>query len=383
MKIVNIVGARPQFIKYAPVLRAIECRSDRSDIPMRDVLIHTGQHYDYNMSKIFFDGFGLKTPDYHLEVGSGPHGQQAGEIIRKTEEILTEEKPDVVVLYGDTNSTLGGAIAASKMHMPVAHIEAGLRSFNKYMPEEINRILTDHVSTFLFCPCENAVKQLEKETFPAGLNGGKLVDDESIADLGYCLNVDKNEPLVVNAGDVMYDVLLTAVEIAEQSSDILGRMKLDGREYGVMTMHRAENTDDPEKFKTIVSFVNEIADGMELYFPMHPRTKKVYAEMSDAFSDNVHIVEPLSYFDLILMLRNARLLLTDSGGMQKEAYWLGVPCITLREETEWIETVESGWNVLYGDYTGIHKVKDNGRQLYGDGRAAEKIVAILGACFPG
>jgi UDP-N-acetylglucosamine 2-epimerase len=349
---------------------------------MNDILIHTGQHYDYNMSKIFFDGFGLKAPEYHLEVGSGAHGEQTGEIIPKIEEILTREKPDVVVLYGDTNSTLAGAIAVSKMHIPVAHIEAGLRSFNKYMPEEINRILTDHVSTFLFCPCENAVKQLEKETFPAGINGGKLVDYESIADLCSRQKPDKNEPLVVNAGDVMYDVLLSAIKIAEQSSDILERMKIDGREYGVLTVHRAENTDDPKKFSEIVSFANEVAEGMELYFPMHPRTKKIYAGLPDIFSDNVHIIDPLSYFDLILMLKNARLLLTDSGGMQKEAYWLGVPCITLREETEWIETVESGWNVLYGDYTGSHNIKDTGRLVYGDGRAAEKIVSILKACIP-
>ncbi|MFC1551240.1 UDP-N-acetyl glucosamine 2-epimerase [Candidatus Latescibacterota bacterium] len=383
MKIINIVGARPQFIKYFPILRAIERHADRTGSPMNDVLIHTGQHYDYNMSKIFFDGFGIKTPDYHLEAGSGAHGKQTGEILRKTEEILLKEKPDAVVLYGDTNSTLGGAVAASKLHIPVAHVEAGLRSFNKYMPEEINRILTDQVSTFLFCPCKNAVKQLEKEDFPAGLDGGDLVGEQSISDIGSRKSYDKNNPLVVNAGDVMYDVLLKAVLIAENESDILETMDLRDSVYGVLTVHRAENTDHPEKFKEIVSFVNEAAEGKKIFFPMHPRTKKIYSELSAGFSENIRIIEPLSYFDLILLLKNSSLLLTDSGGIQKEAYWLKVPCITLREETEWTETLESGWNVLYGDYSGAHEVKETGGLLYGDGNAADKIISILGNCFAG
>ncbi|MFC1490404.1 UDP-N-acetyl glucosamine 2-epimerase [Candidatus Latescibacterota bacterium] len=380
MKIINIVGARPQFIKYFPVLKAIEQYSERTGSPMNDVLIHTGQHYDYNMSKIFFDGFGIKEPDYHLEVGSGAHGSQTGDILRKAEEILLKEKPDAVVLYGDTNSTLGGAIAASKLHIPVAHIEAGLRSFNKYMPEEINRILTDQVSTFLFCPCRNAVKQLKKEGFPAGINDGDLISEKSIENYKTLKNFDKNNPLVVNAGDVMYDVLLKALKIAETESDIIQMMNLRDSEYGVLTVHRAENTDNPEKFKEIVSFVNEVTVGKKIFFPMHPRTKKIYSELSAKFSDNIKIIEPLSYFDLILLLQNSSLLLTDSGGMQKEAYWLKVPCITLREETEWIETVESGWNILYRDYSGAHDVRDS-EGLYGDGHAAEKIISILGNCI--
>lgn len=381
MKIINIVGARPQFIKYFPILSAIEQSANRTGVSMDDVLIHTGQHYDYNMSKIFFDGFGIKEPDYHLEAGSGTHGKQTADMLCKIEEILQKENPDTVVLYGDTNSTLAGAIAASKLHIPVAHVEAGLRSFNKYMPEELNRILTDHVSTFLFCPCKNAVKQLEKEGFPAGLDDGGLVRKKIIE--GCCAQVkpNKNNPLVVNAGDVMYDVLLKAVEIAETQSNILDTMDLHGREYGVLTVHRAENTDSPEKFNEIVSFVNEVAGDKKIYFPMHPRTKNIYSELSSKFSGNIQIIDPLSYFDLISLLKSSTMLLTDSGGMQKEAYWLKVPCITLREETEWVETVESGWNVLYADYTGTHNFTDTEGLLYGDGHAAEKIVDIIGNCI--
>ncbi|MFC1538112.1 UDP-N-acetyl glucosamine 2-epimerase [Candidatus Latescibacterota bacterium] len=380
MKIVNIVGARPQFIKYVPVLDAIERYANQTGSPVDDILIHTGQHYDYNMSKIFFDGFGIKEPDYHLEVGSGDHGKQTGEILRKTEEVLLKEKPDVVVLYGDTNTTLGGALAASKLHILVAHVESGLRSFNKYMPEEINRIVTDQVSTFLFCPCKNAVKQLEKEGFSGGFENGDLVSEKKLTDRNAWGKYHKNNPLVVNVGDVMYDVLLKALQVAEKESDIFNAMDLSGREYGVLTLHRAENTNNPETFNKIVSFVNDIAEDKKIFFPMHPRTKKIYSELSVDFSDNIHIIEPLSYFDLIVLLKNSSLLLTDSGGMQKEAYWLKVPCITLREETEWIETLESGWNILFGKYSGTHNVKDAGGLLYGDGHAAEKIIAILGNC---
>jgi len=355
MKIINIVGARPQFIKYFPISNAIVRFNIQTDARINDVLVHTGQHYDYNMSKIFFDGFSMKVPDYYLCVGSGTHGRQTAEILKKTEEVLFEERPDVVIVYGDTNSTLGGMLAAVKLHIPVAHVEAGLRSFNKYMPEEINRILTDHISTYLFCSSENAVKQLKIE----GITNG------------------------INTGDVMYDVLLNAKEIAEKKSDIIDSLGLREKEYGVLTIHRPENTDNIEKFKEIISFVNSVANDKEIIFPMHPRSMNIYNDyfIKHTFADNIKIIDPVSYFDSIMLLKNSKLLLTDSGGMQKEAYWLKVPCITLREETEWTETVESGWNILYKDYSGSHKINGSQGLLYGDGHAADKIINILETGF--
>ena len=386
MKIINIVGARPQFIKYFPISGVIKHFNRQVDSGINDVLIHTGQHYDYNMSKIFFDGFGIKEPDYHLEVGSATHGEQTAEILKKTEAVLLEEKPDVVMVYGDTNSTLGGALAAAKLHMPVAHVEAGLRSFNKYMPEEINRILTDQVSTCLFCPSKHPVNQLETEGFAAGINNGELVTEKMLTRIGEQMKFDKNNPLVVNTGDVMYDVLLTTQEIAEKKSNIIDKLGLHEKEFGILTIHRPENTDNPEKFKEIVSFVNNVVGDKKIFFPMHPRTKKICDDINCTFADNIKIIDPVSYFDLIMLLKNSNLLLTDSGGMQKESYWLRVPCITLREETEWIETLESGWNILYRDYSGSHIPdlvgdKDSQGLLYGDGHAAEKIISLLIAGF--
>ncbi len=375
LKFVNIVGARPQFIKYFPVSEAIKKLNSASGKVIEDVLVHTGQHYDYEMSKIFFDEFGIKEPNYHLGVGSGSHGGQTGEIIQKVENVLNTEKPDVVLVYGDTNSTMGAALAAVKIHISVAHIESGLRSYNKYMPEEINRITTDHISTVLFCPSKTAANNLRNEGFRNLLNDGDIVSLDSFKP-GKA-KFDINASLVINAGDVMYDVLLYSVDIAESRSRILDLLQLNGEDYCVLTLHRAESTDDLEKFEKITRFVSEISSGKTVIFPMHPRTRNVYGKTRSKFGDNIKIIEPVSYFDMLLLMKNSLLVMTDSGGMQKEAYWLKTPCITLREETEWIETIASGWNVLYNDYKGPHETSGNSLH-YGDGRAAERIMNILG-----
>ena len=370
MKIANIVGARPQFIKYFPVSEAIKHFRNTSGMVVQDVLIHTGQHYDYSMSKIFFDEFGIREPDYHLGAGSGSHGEQTGLILQRVEDVLLKEKPDIVVVYGDTNSTLGGALAASKLHIPVAHVEAGLRSYNKHMPEEINRVLTDHCSSLLLCPTKNAVENLRKEGFGNILNNGKLVDNYSH------LTSHVSHPVVINVGDAMYDVLLTALEIAAKKSKILECLNLHEKGYYTLTIHRAENTDNQESFERIINFVNDASAGNPVIFPAHPRTKKIFGVIGKKFAGNIKIIEPLGYFDMVWLLKNSALALTDSGGLQKEAYWLKVPCITLRDETEWIETVQSGWNILYKDYKESHSPKydDN---YYGDGKSAERIVNVL------
>ncbi len=379
MKFINVVGARPQFVKYYPVSLAVNSWNNTGNSStITDILVHTGQHYDYHMSKLFFDQFGIREPDYHLEVRSGNHGAQTARILERVEKLLLDEKPDAVIVYGDTNSTLGAALASVKLHIPVVHVEAGLRSFNKRMPEEINRILTDQVSTFLFCPCRQAVTLLQKEGFCNVFNEGKLVDDKAVSKITKSLNIDKNHPLVINVGDVMFDLLLITRKKAEKESSIIETIGLEGKQFDLLTMHRPENTDYPEQLKLIVSFVNEVTSGRTVIMPMHPRTKKIYESSTVKFADNISIIEPVSYFDLLMLLSKSSRLLTDSGGMQKEAYWLKVPCITLREQTEWVETVESGWNVLYRNYTGEQTPPDTSDGLlYGDGHAAEKFIRIL------
>jgi UDP-GlcNAc3NAcA epimerase len=383
MKFINVVGARPQFVKYYPVSLAIEEANKTGKAnQITDVLVHTGQHYDYHMSKLFFDQFGIREPDYHLEVRSGNHGAQTARILERVEKLLIEENPDAVITYGDTNSTLGAALAAAKLHIPVVHVEAGLRSFNKLMPEEINRILTDQVSTFLLCPCRQAVTLLEREGFSNIYNRGLLVDNKTITVLDRNMGIDKNNPLVINVGDVMFDLLRITQERAKKRSTIMDTLRLEGKQFNLLTMHRPENTDYPGQFKRIISFVNEVTSGITVILPMHPRTKKIYANSPVKFADNIRIIEPVSYFDLLMLLTKSSRLLTDSGGMQKEAYWLKVPCITLREQTEWVETVESGWNVLYRDYTGdLTPPGSSDSLLYGDSHAAEKFIRILTQCF--
>jgi UDP-N-acetylglucosamine 2-epimerase len=315
MKVVSIIGARPQFIKCAPVSRELRHVA-------REVLVHTGQHYDDGMSGVFFRELGLPEPDYNLDVGSGSHGQQTGEMLRKIEEILLKEQPDVVLVYGDTNSTLAGALAAAKLHVPVAHVEAGLRSFNRRMPEEINRVMTDHLSDLLLSPTETAVGNLRREGVTTGVH---LV------------------------GDVMYDALLDSVEGAKQMSTILDRLKLEPRRYILATVHRAENTDQLSRLEGIMAAFSSLANsGRTIVFPVHPRTRKQLRKLSFDCPERLLMVDPVPYLDMVLLEAMAQLIATDSGGIQKEAHWLGVPCITLRQETEWIETVDSGWNRLVG-----------------------------------
>lgn len=378
MKIAHVVGARPQFVKFTPISWAINKFKHTISSPLESVLIHTGQHYDYAMSDIFFRELGIQEPDYHLGVGSGPHGMQTGLILQRVEEILSRLRPDVLVVYGDTNSTLGGALAAVKLHIPIAHVEAGLRSFNKRMPEEVNRILADHISTVLFCPTEAAVENLRREGFSGVINNGKyIIHTQEL--VPYHRQV--SPPWVINAGDVMYTLILGILETAKERSTILKDYRLEEKKYYVATLHRAENTDDEDRMKTMVAFINQVAAGTPVIFPVHPRTRKALEPFRSSFAAPVKMIDPLGYFDMVWLLSNSALILTDSGGLQKEAYWLKVPCITLREETEWVETIKSGWNILYRNYTGAHRPSNADEHFYGDGKNAERIVDALNVIF--
>lgn len=350
MKLVSIVGARPQFIKTAPVSRV--WRQTHTEI-----LVHTGQHYDEEMSAVFFRELNIPEPDYNLEVGSGSHGQQTGQMLARIEEVLLKEQPDWVLVYGDTNSTLAGALAAVKLQIPVAHVEAGLRSFNRTMPEEHNRVLTDHCANLLFCPTQSAVDWLAQEGITQGVH---LV------------------------GDVMYDAVLYNVDLAQQRSSILVELDLHPQDFLLATVHRPYNTDDPNRLKNILTAFLEI--GVPIIFPVHPRTRQCIAALDTDFDNsNIRMIAPVSYLDMLALEQNARLILTDSGGVQKEAYFLAVPCATLRPETEWVETVDAGWNLLVdADPEQIvrvaneHQWPDQRPQpVFGDGRAAEKVVQIL------
>lgn len=375
MEVVSIVGARPQFIKLAPVCKAMERVKDT----IRHLIVHTGQHYDYEMSQVFFDELGLRDPDYHLGVGSGTHGYQTGEMLKRVEEVLVREKPDLVMVYGDTNTTLAGALASSKLHIPVAHVEAGLRSFNRRMPEEVNRVLTDHVSDFLFCPTRNAVENLRREGFTGILNDGELLPLDCNPSHLPC-----SRPLVINTGDVMYDALLLYAELAEKRVRILEELNFKPKAYALATIHRAENTDNPERLGAIFEGLERIAqEGLPVILPLHPRTRKRLREIG-LHPKGLKLLDPVSYLDMLILEKNARVVLTDSGGVQKEAFFFRVPCVTLREETEWVETVEAGWNTLVGcDAERIVRVALEARKgaesvwPYGDGRAAERVVRLL------
>ena len=380
IKVVNIVGARPQFIKYFPVSRSIRQYNRTGKPVIKDILIHTGQHYDYFMSKVFFDEFRIREPDHHLDVGSGTHGKQTGLILERTEELLQRLAPDVVIVYGDTNSTLGGALAAAKLHLPVMHVEAGLRSFFKQMPEEVNRVLTDHISSWLLCPSRTAVDNLKREGFPPPVLQGDLVPPDFFSRAGETRGrATSDAPLVINLGDIMYDVLLYARKTFPEVPPILGHLSLAPKAYCLLTWHRAENTDSPEQIAEIIDFVSHIAKDRPVVFPIHPRTKKALAPHSGKFPPNLRIIDPLGYYEMMALLQNSALALTDSGGLQKEAYWLRVPCITLRRETEWTETIDSGWNILFKDYQGPHLPQSEDVNAYGDGRTARRIVELLAA----
>ncbi len=317
-KIVTIIGARPQFIKAAAVSREILKHSGT----LEEVIVHTGQHYDPNMSQVFFDELEIPTPKYNLEVSGGGHGAMTGRMLEGIEQILLDENPDWVLIYGDTNSTLAGALAAAKLHIPVAHVEAGLRSFNMRMPEEVNRILADRISTLLLCPTSLAVDHLAREGLTQGVH---------------------------NVGDVMYDVALYYRERARQNSQILKTLDLTEKNFALATCHRAENTDSRERLSGILSALADIARELPVVLPLHPRTRKLIVEFELAhLLEPLRVVEPLAFLDMVALEQAAKVILTDSGGVQKEAYFYRVPCITMRDETEWVETVELGWNQLVG-----------------------------------
>ena len=380
LRILHIVGARPQFIKYSPVSRALRAFNATSNEPMQNVLVHSGQHYDYNMSKVFFDELQIEEPAHHLNVGSGSHGAQTAAVLQKAEEVIKLEKPDAVVVYGDTNTTLAGALAAVKIPVPLVHIEAGLRSFNRAMPEEINRIAADRASTMLLCPSTAATKHLAHEGFGNIVLSGSLVPlGSTLASLDAAFSIDV--PIVLNVGDLMYDVLLSSVAIAEKRSDILSRFKLRHKEYTLLTLHRAENTDAPGRLTSMLAFASEASAGRPVLFPVHPRTRKTIESSGVKLDDRFLAVDPLGYYDLLVALKHSSMALTDSGGLQKEAFWLETPCVTLREETEWVETVESGWNILYREYSGSHNLAAPRTMPYGDGKAAERIVTLLHSAF--
>ena len=348
MKILTVVGARPQFVKAAAVSRILR-------ETYTEVLVHTGQHYDERMSEVFFRELGIPEPDYNLEVGSAGHSVQTGEMLIRMEPIFEKENPDWVLVYGDTNSTLAGALVASKLHIPVAHVEAGLRSFNREMPEEINRVLTDHVSQLLFCPAQKAVENLNLEGVTSGVH-------------------------VV--GDVMYDAVLRHSDAAEKKSSILDLLELKPKQYLLATVHRASNVDDTAKLLNILETFSML--GETVVFPVHPRTRKAIETAGFSVGENVKLVEPVGYLDMLWLEKNARMILTDSGGVQKEAYWFATPCATLREETEWVETVESGWNVVVGiererimDSVRNFSIPASHPNLFGDGTASQKIVRLL------
>jgi UDP-N-acetylglucosamine 2-epimerase len=347
MLVVTVVGARPQFIKAAPVAHALRAAG------VEEVMVHTGQHYDDLMSRVFFEELAIPAPAFNLEVGSGPHGKQTGTMLAGLEERLLEHRPDWVLVYGDTNSTLAGALAAVKLGLRVAHVEAGLRSFNRSMPEEHNRVLTDHCADLLLCPTATAVEQLRREGLERGVH---LV------------------------GDPMYDAVLENLPRARAREGVFEVLGLRARGYLLATVHRPSNADDPAVLRRVVDALESI--GEPVVFPVHPRTR---GRLTDtARLKNVRLIEPVGYLDMLRLLGDARVVLTDSGGVQKEAYFLGVPCVTIRAETEWVETVDAGWNVLVGSdparlVEAARTFAPAGPRppVFGDGHAAAAIVAAL------
>ena len=355
MKICTIIGARPQFVKASMVSTALAMGDS-----VEEVLIHTGQHYDEEMSGIFFRELSVPREKYNLAIGSGPHGEQTGRMLEALEKVLVAEKPDRVLIYGDTNSTLAGALASVKLHIPTAHVEAGMRSCNRRMPEEVNRVVADHLCERNFCSCEAAVETLRRE--------------------------GRGETAILS-GDVMYDCVLTFSAIASQQRDPLLRWKLEQGKYVLLTCHRAENTDRPERLSEIIQAVNRISDELPVLFPIHPRTKKFLDKYRLETSQHVIQTPPLGYFDMLLLEKGAKTILTDSGGVQKEAFFFGVPCVTMRDETEWVETVELGWNKITGSNAAriVEAVETfvedppsvTAAKPYGDGKAAVKIAENL------
>lgn len=350
MKILTIVGARPQFVKAAALSRELAKHQN-----IEEIIVHTGQHFDKNMSDVFFKEMEIPKPKYNLDINSVGHGAMTGRMLEGIEKLLLKEKPDLLLVYGDTNSTIAGALAAKKLHIKVAHVEAGLRSFNMEMPEEINRILTDRISDFLFCPTETAVNNLKNEGYD---------------------NIDCN---ILNCGDVMQDAANFYAQKSEEKSTILSQLNLN--DFILCTLHRAENTDDANRLRNIVSALNKIHESTPVVLPLHPRTKNKIKELE--IDLNVNIIDPVGYFDMIELLKNCTLVMTDSGGLQKEAFFFKKNCITLRNQTEWVELLENKVNILAGaDYETIinsyEKMLKNRADfsinLYGNGLACENIV---------
>lgn len=356
IKIVTILGVRPQFIKAAAISRAIK---ENFKDKIQEIIVHTGQHFDANMSESFFQQLNIPTPDYNLEISGGTHGDMTGRMLSSIEKILINEKPDWVLVYGDTNSTLAGALAASKLHIPIAHIEAGLRSFNKEMPEEINRVITDHLSKLLFSPTQTSISNLKNEGIKTGIH---------------------------NVGDVMYDVSLFYQEKTSNKENLYKQFNVIPKGYALATCHRQENTDSPERLKNIVMALDEISKEMPVIFPLHPRTKQILEkEGLTPFLEKIRVSEPLPFLDMMALEQNARVIITDSGGVQKEAFFCNVPCVTMRDETEWTETIELGYNHLVGAVKDdIVKASLSAKipstkksKPYGDGNSSKKILNII------
>jgi len=355
-KIITIIKARPQFIKASSVSRAF-----KADHVIEEIIVHTGQHYDQNMSAVFFEEMEIPEPRYNLEVNGAGHGAMTGRMLEKIENVLIEEKPQLVMVYGDTNSTLAGALAARKLNIPLAHVEAGLRSFKMTMPEEINRILTDRISDLLFCPTDQAVNNLNNEGFKH-------------------FNCQ-----IFQVGDVMYDSALYYGKQAEKKSDVINRLGLSHKPFVLCTIHRQENTDDLLNLRSIISALNTLHHEIKVVLPLHPRTRKIMKQNN--ISTDFETIEPVGYFDIVSLLKNCQLVITDSGGMQKEAYFFGKFCLTLRNETEWVELTEHGYNMLVGVNSEqisasfhhfIHKSFSNEFTLYGKGDASKKITRLIG-----
>jgi UDP-N-acetylglucosamine 2-epimerase len=348
VRIVSIVGARPEFVQSVPVSRALQPHHE-------EILVHTGQHYDHAMSQAFFDELGISRPAYNLGAGSGSHSQQLAAMLLGLEEIMRKESPDLVIVRGDTNSTLAGAMVAAKSHIPTAHIEAGERSFDRRMPEEVNRLVADTLADMHFCASQASVQHLA---------------DEGIRDSVHWV------------GDVMLDTLQSFLPLARERSRVLETLEIQSRQYALVTIHRAANTDDPIRLGRIVETLNRVQETVIL--PLHPRTRTALGRLSMSLPKHVRPIDPVSYFDMLMLEENARLIATDSGGVQREAYFLGVPCLTLREETEWVATVASGWNKLVGTTPEVALEAWTTFQppawrppVYGDGTAALRIAHIL------
>jgi len=353
MKLITVIGARPQFVKAATVSRVI---SNKSKI--EEIIIHTGQHYDKNMSDVFFDEMDIPRPNYNLNIHGNSHGAMTAQMLMGIEEILVKERPGCVLVYGDTNSTLAGALAASKLHIPIAHVEAGLRSYNMLMPEEINRIVCDRLSSLLYCPTQQAIKNLNKEGF------------------------QDFKAKVEFSGDVMFDAVKYYKEKSRSTSKIVDNLNLERDSFILVTIHRAENTDNIERLKGIFTALSTIASKYKIVIPLHPRTRKIIRDEGIECS-KLMIIDPVGYFDMLQLINNCKLVLTDSGGLQKEAYFFEKPCVTMRDETEWVELIESGNNILTGANTeliikAVDLMADKqvvlDTALYGNGNAAEFIV---------